>query len=191
MKKLALILVVLFTVLFLFNTVFAQEKGYRAFGIGVNVIDYMSGAGSTIYLPINLGPSFRLEPMLGISNYAEDNDDDSEYSDTDFTIGLGIYPTIRKGDAVIYVGGRLGMIISSSEYTNSFDNTTKYSDFTFGIGPALGGEYYFSPHFSLGGEMAIMYHATTDKTEYENGNDIEDTSAGFETQSLVFVRFYF
>ncbi|MBN1409053.1 MAG: outer membrane beta-barrel protein [Calditrichaceae bacterium] len=194
MKKVTLILVLVFAVMVFFNPVTAQEKEYRAFGIGINVLDLTglnAGSGSTIYFPINVARGFRLEPLLGFNTEATDYDDENnESSYSDFLIGLGIFPTIRKGSAVIYVGGRFGIKFGSGEYTSPGDVTTEYSDFSFGIGPVLGGEYYFNPHLSLGGEMAIMYSSTVDKTDYEFGDE-EDTRVNIETQGLVFVRFYF
>ena len=197
MKKLALILVVIFTVLVFLNPVVAQDKEYRAFGIGVNVLELsgiMYGNGATIYLPINLGPAFRLEPLLGFSSTSYDYEGDADDSETNTVLGLGIYPTIRRGSAVIYIGGRIVMGFGSEEdKDNNGDVYAEYSDFSFGIGPILGGEYYFNPHISLGGEMSIMFASTTNKTDYKDQfrSDEEDKFTRIATNSMIFIRFYF
>lgn len=197
MKRLALILVVFFTVLVFLNPVVAQDKEYRAFGIGVNVLDLggiVYGDGGTIYLPINLGPAFRLEPMLGFSSTSYDYEGDADDSETSMQLGLGIYPTIRRGSAVIYVGGRIGIAFGSEEdKDNNGDVYVTYSDFSFGIGPILGGEYYFNPYLSLGGEMSIMFSSMTSKTDYDSQfmDDEEDSITRIATNSMVFIRFYF
>ena len=197
MKKLVIILVLLITVLFVFNPAIAQDKEYRAFGIGVNVLDLSGivyGDGATIYLPINLGPAFRLEPLLGFGTTSYDWEGDADDSETNMQLGLGIYPTIRRGSAVIYIGGRIVMGFGSEEdKDNNGDVYVEYSDFSFGIGPILGGEYYFNPHISLGGEMSIMFASTTTKTDYKNQfqDDEEDKITRIATNSMVFIRFYF
>ena len=197
MKKVTVFFLFLFLTIIFNNSLSAQDKEYRAFGIGVNVLDLSGviyGDGATIYLPINLGPAFRLEPFLGFSSISYDWEGDADDSETNMELGLGIFPTIRKGSAVIYVGGRIGMAIGSEEDKDSNgDVWVEYSDFSFGIGPALGGEYYFNPHLSLGGEMSIMFVSMTDKTDYKSQfqDDEEDTITRIATESLIFIRFYF
>jgi len=197
MRKVSVIIILLFAVMILSNSAIAQDKAYRAFGIGVNVLDIegiISGAGSTVYLPINLGPGFRLEPLLGFNINSEKYDNDSESSSNDVKLGLGIFPTMRKGNAVIYIGGRLGIAFGSSEYKNpNGDVTSDQSEFSFGLSPVIGGEYYFNPHLSLGGEMGIMFRSTTmtDKAISDFDEDEEDTEINIGTQGMVLIRFYF
>ncbi|MEJ2053532.1 MAG: outer membrane beta-barrel protein [Calditrichaceae bacterium] len=196
MRKVS-IFIVMFVVVLMFSTSSFAQNEYRPFGIGVNVLDLngiMSGAGATVYLPINLAPGFRLEPLIGLNITSDEYDSGAEYSQTDMILGIGIFPTIRKGNAVIYVGGRVGIGLGSSESKNSNgDKTSDQSDFSFGLGPALGGEYYFNPHLSLGGEVSIMYRHTTmtDKAIFDYEEDQEDTESSIGTQGLVFIRFYF
>ena len=198
MKKLSFILVVLITIIVFLNPAAAQDKEYRAFGIGVVALD-LGGAldaagGATILLPINIGPAFRLEPILGFGSISYDYEGKADDSESSMTIGLGIYPTIRKGSAVIYIGGRLGMAFGSEENKdNNGDVWVEYSDFSFGLGPVLGGEYYFNSHISLGGEMSIMFSSTTLKTDYDNplADDEEDSVTRIATNSMVIIRFYF
>ena len=198
MKKALVLFLVMFILIMFNNPVNAQDNGYRAFGIGVNVLDIsgiLSGGGSTIYLPINLGPAFRIEPFLGLGTTSYDyKDSDADESYTSFQIGTGIYPTIRKGNAVIYIGGRLGVGFSSDEQKDSNgDVYVEDSDFTFGIGPVVGGEYYFNPHISLGGEASIMYSSTKNKRDYKDEftPDREETDTYIGTGSMIFFRFYF
>lgn len=56
------------------------------------------------------------------------------------------------------------------------------------VARALGGEHYFSDHFSLGGEAQFVYTSVT--TEPEDG-DWERNLSVINTRVLVFVRFFF
>jgi len=197
MNKVTLILVLAVAVIVFINPATAQDKDYRTFGIGVNVLDLggiMYGGGATIYVPINLGPAFRLEPLLGFGTTSYDWEGDADDEETNVVIGLGVYPTIRKGDAVIYIGGRIGLALASEEEKdNNGDVYVEYGDFSFGIGPVLGGEYYFNQYISLGGEMSIMFSSTTSKTDFKSEfqDDEEDSMTRIGTNSMVFIRFYF
>lgn len=194
MKKVSVILIILFAVLIVSNSAIAQDKAYRAFGIGVSITDLNGWYGSAIHIPINLSPGFRLEPFIGFMTAAYDDDGEDDDSETGMQFGLGIYPTIRKGSAVIYIGGRTGIAFFSGEYKdNNGDVYVEESDFTFFIGPVLGGEYYFNPHFSLGGEVGIMLDVTGEEMNYtsEFQPDTEDAYVIIGTQGKLFIRFYF
>ena len=198
MKKALVILFVMLLLVMFSNPANAQDKEYRAFGLGVNLLDLsglLSGNGASIYAPINLGPAFRIEPFLGFGTTSYDyKDSEADDSHSGFQFGTGVYPTIRRGNAVIYIGGRIGVYLSSDEYKNSQgDVDEEDSDFTFTIGPIVGGEYYFNPHISLGGEASIMYTHIHRKMDYKNElytND-EETDTHIGTGSMIFFRFYF
>jgi len=197
MKKVFGILILLFAVMIFHSSANAQNNGHRIVGIGVNVLDItniISGQGSTIYIPINVASAFRLEPFLGFNTISYDPEGDADESETNMQLGIGILPTIRRKNAVIYIGGRIGIAFGSEENKDSNgDVYRKNSDFSFGLGPVLGGEYYFNPHISLGGEMAISYRTSTYKTDYTNQfqDDEEDKISGIGTESKIFIRFYF
>ncbi len=190
MRKILVTIIVISMLILLSNSVFAQDKAYRVFGLGVNIMDY-----GTVYIPINVASAFRLEPFVGFdfTSY-EEFSNENEGSESDMQFGIGILPMIRRGSAVIYIGGRVGIAFYSDEYKNSDgDAIWEYSDFSFGIGPVIGGEYYFNPHISLGGEMSIMFQTFTNERNYtsEFQVDLEGGEVGIGTESAIFIRFYF
>ena len=189
MKKVSVIIILLFATMIFSSSAIAQDDGYRVFGLGVSVMEY-----GTVYIPINVAPSFRLEPFLGFDFTSYDWDGDADDSRSTVELGIGILPTIRKGSAVIYIGGRIGLAITSGEYKDSGgDVYVESTEASFWIGPVIGGEYYFNPHISLGGEMAISYGSSADETNYtsEFMDDEEDTISGIGTETAIFIRFYF
>ena len=198
MKKVSVIIILLFTILIFSSTALAQDDGYRVFGIGVNVLDFnglLAGNGGTIYIPINVAPVFRLEPYLGFNTTSYDYEGDDDESETGIQFGIGISGMIRRGSALIYIGGRIGFVFDSYEEKDmSGDVAYERSSASFGIGPILGGEYYFNPHVSLGGEASIIYRSTTRDVKYPNEpymDGYETTTSGLGTESMIFIRFYF
>jgi hypothetical protein len=58
----------------------------------------------------------------------------------------------------------------------------------FSIGPAFGAEYLFGKHFSLGGEIGLIY--TSGKSK-DSQDDEESKYSTFRTDTGVLIRFYF
>lgn len=110
-----------------------NENTNPKFGLGVslfNIVEYTYEQPNSIYVTINIGNKFRLEPKVGIAL-----SDEADYS---FGIGaFGIKPVEKFN--VLY-GVRLGY--SSSAIAM--------------ISPTIGGEYYFIKNFSLGSEVQLQ-----------------------------------
>ena len=155
----------------------AQLAGDR-FGVGVSLdMTPTSGAllagGATfdarpgnIHFPIQVSRSIRIEPTLG---YAREK----EESSLGTTSVSGYYRIWRLGVGVLllmprsahfqaYIGGRVG--IANQYQKQQFEDTSipfaqsstaKRSD-KF-LSTVFGGEFYFAPEFSLGGEAQITY----------------------------------
>jgi outer membrane protein with beta-barrel domain len=122
-----------------------------------------------ILVPIGLTPQFRLEPEIGIITRNTPGPDTS-----DFTIGTGIFYTLRSSQSVdMYVGGRIKL--------NFVDNGVDSGTDFFLLG-ALGGEYFLTPKFSLGLEGQFGY--------YNLSNANGDVS-GVYTNGLGILRVYF
>jgi len=67
-----------------------------------------------------------------------------------------------------------------------YTETEDESKMDFFIGPAVGGEYFFSEHFSLGGEIQGNFVFLG---QYDD--DSETKESMFKMKPLVFVRWYF
>jgi hypothetical protein len=122
--------------LFAIQSVSAQEDEitYPKFGFGVslfNLTEYMStdnGPASLIYMTMNIGKKFRLEPEFGFVLY----DGLEEY-----TFGVGGFGRKPISKFNFLYGLRLGISSDETEF----------------IAPTIGGEYYFIRNFSIGSEI--------------------------------------
>ncbi len=191
-----MIIVVLLLVCFL-GTGFAQES--KKVGIGVALFDLMQlfetvmsdgiGANATIVVPVFMSANFRLEPEIGYftATQEETNGDTETSTATSWRIGVGIFPQKTYDDFILYYGGRVGYLSQSEKYE---EGTYNYEENTSGffIAPAIGGEHFFSDHFSIGGEAQLVY-ATLDGDN--NQNDDKISLNLFNTRVLAFFRFYF
>lgn len=196
MRLLPFLLVILFIA-----PVQAQNADEMApFGIGVRVNDFLSSVvsvadgsslslgGATFVVPINAGSSFRIEPEIGFGRFTNSSSDgDFSVTLTQFRAGVGLMRLIPSGDYVLYAGGRLqyARLTDRVEFPGNDDEE---SQSVFGLGPVVGGEHYFSSHFSLGGEAGLFYRSYDSESDGEQ-SDIDTSS--LHTVGAVFVRFYF
>lgn len=191
MKKVSFILLFAVSFFLASNLIHAQEKENRI-GIGVSIgrqiieeMEYRAFEYTRFYVPIIVSSHFRLEPEIGYYRYSGSGEDWKE-SRKRLSIGCGIFFITRKGKVDIYYGARLGLISTSYFYeTTTYLRDESRTDFY--IGPAIGGEYFFSNHFSLGGEIQIN-HISIGQWSDEIGDASESI---IRIKPLVFVRWYF
>lgn len=170
------------------TAVHAQEAR-RPFGLGVSINPF-EATGLTlaaaraptveVYAPINIAPNFRLEPSLGILT----NDEPTPGTDTrDITIGIGAFFVQRIAAPFdLYMGGRLKLNFAKIERTTVAGATTSDDGTDVLVAAAIGGEHYFSAHFSLGAEAQLGYRSNSSASG-DNSN--------WYTTGLGFLRFYF
>lgn len=58
----------------------------------------------------------------------------------------------------------------------------------FSFGPSIGGEFLFSKHFSIAGELGLFYFNVTEK---DNDNSYDTNSTYILTDTGLILRFYF
>jgi hypothetical protein len=199
MRKASLVLLLGIALFLVSNPVYAQKKT-PSFGIGVSMgrevifIYYQSmftmSDYPSFYMPIRISPGFRIEPEFGLWRYSYSRDGgDRKSTYTVLSLGCGIFPMTNKGKVNIYYGGRLGFLSISESYKNKWDGHIETDDDSktdFYIGPVIGGEYLFTDHLSLGGEVQLNY------TSYGRYNEDVDVSESLiSTKTLIFVRWYF
>ena len=188
----------IFILVCFFGFCFAQSS--TKVGIGVAIIDMqqifeaqLSDGGffsSTITIPIDVSPSFRLEPELGFGSSTDERTSGSstfEQSSISWKIGVGLFGLKKYDIFTLYYGGRVGYLtqtLTEEDGTNEDEMGTS----GFYLAPAIGGEHYFSDHFSLGGEAQFVYTSVT--TEPKDGNWEQNLSV-INTRVLVFIRFFF
>ena len=153
-------------------------------GLSLTMLDFPS-----LYVPI-VSPTFRFEPEIGFIQFSN-SDDYSEYTYNLLLLGVGIFKQTQKGQTNLYYGLRAGMSWSSYHYEYEDDwyygddeDTESKTDFYFG--PAVGGEYCFTEHLSLGGEIQfnVILFGSYDE-------DDDESVTLLKTKPLIFVRWYF
>lgn len=168
----------------------------KVFGLGLHIEQFrLSDLSTNISLvPVNKliftvtsKNRFRYEPEIGFS-YERDKDND--LSNKTMHIGLGVYGMTQKGRTNIYGGVKFEYANISSEYFDwdTFAKETMKVD-RFSIGPTIGAEYFFGDHFSIGGEINLIYRdIKTTNSQYSFDNENSDF-VSIETGLLL--RFYF
>lgn len=153
-------------------------------GIGVQIT-----ASPTVYFPLRLSESLRLEPYLAYTKTdttqtsastlgASQNHGENQLG----SIGLGLFKVRNRGDLVWYAGGRLSYDMSLSRMEN-FDvnmgliaSTTSRSH-AIGLSPTWGLEYQVLPRIYLGAEIALRYT--------KNYGDTQGSTINTMTQTMV------
>lgn len=158
--------------------------------VTVHQVDFPS-----IYLPIRLNPGLKIEPEFGITRYTIDAPDvDQTFSI--MLIGAGAFFLMNVGPVDLSWGLRFAMLKESYDHDGLVDYTVTRNDMVYG--PALGGEYFFTRNFSLGGEVQFNY-VKIGEIEIDGDDAPTNGLAGDEkikqsmlrTKPLIFVRWYF
>jgi len=185
---------------------FGQEQAKLGLGFEFHtlpsrfIMQDMGQPSLGIYFPIETG-SLLIEPLIEYSylsievdydNYQTDYQiPDADYTESYFTLLLGILKPTVRGKIRSYYGIRFGKQWYEEDYDGS-DNDTE-SEYLI-IAPTVGAEYYISDNFSFGGEG--MYSMVSN--EEEESVDVSPDSGGFtrisKQRMLIprfIVRFYF
>lgn len=185
----------------------SAQPALRMFGFGVGM-GLADGSTTAIVVPLNVTPTIRVEPLLGLSmsSSTHEPDDDAqakrEESDTNVTLGVGAFYMLRTNDAfLMYVGPRLGIMMDSSSDVSTpktGDATEQNSSRTdIFLGLALGGEWFFNPRFSLGAEaglsVVMLGDPTTETKMGSTTSEDKDTDTGtnISTNGVFWARFYY
>jgi len=199
MKKVIFILLFVCISLLMVNPLQAQERlqaqeKRSSIGLGVSLGKelYMPGLTMldfpTFYLPITPSPNFRIEPEIGYYRYSGEFED-YETTETYLTVGCGIFLISQRGNTNIYYGLRLGFIRVYEYDKWIWNGQDVYEEHRtdYYIGLAIGGEYLFNKHLSLGGEIQVNFISIGQWSD-STGKHSESIT---RTKPLVFVRWYF
>lgn len=162
----------------------------RRFGIGVtfgqdmSFMDYYGiytypASFGNIFFPIDLSPTFRIEPEIGYFS-SKSKIENQETSYINLRVGLGFLGIKSYHRSNILYGIRLGLILDESEdYYNNINST---NDLYFGF--TTGCEYALSKHIGIGGEAQLNYIILD--------TDSDDHTSNFlSTRALIVLRFYY
>ncbi|MFC2129998.1 outer membrane beta-barrel protein [Bacteroidota bacterium] len=161
---------------------------------------FLPASMMNIYLPIQIGKTFRIEPEVGFYSQTSDitdNDNKGRVRTNSFTrFGIGGFYTLQPAkNFQMYFGPRIGVLMTYSErdYANSEYNTdSETSQTIITIGGSFGGEYFLSDYFSLGLEVQLNYFNYGEPVEKPDDYAPKDYSQSiFTTNGLIFARLYF
>jgi hypothetical protein len=145
---------------------------------------------ATIYVPIDFGETFRLEPMLRFSKSKTESDFSSTKSES-LEFGTGLFGMHTLADSIrLYYGGRLSYLRTEGEYWNYLPYVPYVASGTdkregYRIAPTLGFEYLFNKHLSIGGEAAWFYQDID--SDVQGFGDVQAT--GTDTRLILRLRF--
>jgi hypothetical protein len=156
----------------------------------------------TVYVPIELGKYFRLEPDFGLGHLTEDSGTDYEKSSTAIRFGIGAMYAWDRGKVGLYAGMRFSLRIGVDKeqttlvpFSSDSESETKevtHTSLGINLEPCVGAHYFFSPHFSLGGELQLPIRFLN---VYEAWDGEESEDAGMEvavsTVVLMTLRWFF
>lgn len=204
--KSTILIPVLAGTLFLFSSASAQESSIKplpVFGFGMHVEQFRFGEMfstddlnispvNTFVLTLNIDNVFRIEPEFGV--YSQHNKN-SDLSSNLTRFGVGIYGMFQKGNVNFNAGVTIRSISLSEEHmtTSGYPAYSPYKvtdeESWFAFGPSIEGEYFFSRHFSLGGNIAILFSSVNNTPGEPNATAIKSSAAN--TSTGLNVRFYF
>lgn len=170
------------------KTILALACCASALPAWANDVDVGVGIGaksndSTIYVPIDFGEVWRLEPFVNYER-SKDKTADVTFKTETLSIGTGIFGLKSLAESFrIYYGGRLAYLdLEADQFATA---STVYSDKGdgFRIAPTLGFEYSFNEHVSLGGEAAWFYQ----DVDMDSGGD--RSQSGTDTRLILRFRF--
>lgn len=169
-------------------------------GLGLNL--NFSNPQSSIYVPINVTESFRIEPSFDFyigSNSEKSNRNNTYNQDTSYyAISLGFFgrkPLIQS--FYLLYGGRFGYFNQTHEYKssnqgNSVSNLEEGNYFGTYISPTIGFEYFIIEKLSLGAEFFIVFAESFDNDEWSRSDDdIKVESSSIHTDGSISLKYYF
>ena len=195
-----------FLLLFMGTTPAAAQDGEDTPRVGVGValsdittvlVSGISGgtvSAPVVLVPIDVMPGLRVEPILGYARTRSEitvaDNEPQETSVSALQIGVGIFGRADRGAAGLYYGGRIGYTTSSADITSGAPGDDGESASGFFVGPTLGGSYFLSDFFSLGGDIEVRYTSTGREEDFGTQTAEYSNSSIIFRPSLV-VRFFF
>ena len=144
------------------QTQFVSNSPVRiGFGIAFHDLyewQYLSYEAPSFYLPIDFG-KYLIEPSISHERSRKSTIDYREETERVTILGLGVFVKKNYEKSYVYAGSRIGYGTSSYSYQymeSSLHDRSLKESVSF-IAPTIGGQYFFSSHFSLGGEGGVRF----------------------------------
>lgn len=166
------------------------------FGIGVSA----KSDDAWIYAPIEINEKLRIEPSIRYVSSEYSTEQSSSTSVGDATkqetetleLGVGVFRVVKVAEsAQLYFGARAAYV----DLEGSVDDTFTYlpgivltthsetSQDGYRIGPAIGFQYLFGEHFSIGGEAAYTFLDLEGETNVRTRSGLSSTRIEIDQQS--------
>jgi hypothetical protein len=155
-------------------------------GLGVSI----RSNDSTIYVPIEIGDSFRIEPLLRYARSKSESTTSGFRLESDsrtYSIGTGLFALTSLGESItLYYGGRLsymsqrasGTSLEMGPFGPSYLTIRSEAD-GFSVAPTVGLEYHLAKFFSIAGEAALTH------TDIDGDDNLESKTTS-TTSNIVF-----
>lgn len=185
----------------------AASAGRLGIGVTLNPTTVFADANlgflplgvTNFVLPIRLSTRVTLEPEFGVFRYTEDLTSgtgvETETELSNYRIGAGLLFNLTDRSALVpYIGPRVGLVLTQQEDRSTFGGTTTTtSQDQTGLyfGGAIGAQHFFTRHFSLGGEVQLLYTSISYDEESSSGTPPDRSQSLISTNGLVMVRWYF
>ena len=151
-------------------------------GVGISI----ESDDSTIYIPIDIGDSIRIEPGV---RYSETEIGSQLKADV-LDLSVGVFKLLPIRESIrLYFGGRLAYVQAEVEQDYSddvFDGKSEEDGYR--ISPTLGFEYQVTERFSVGGE-AEWFYLDMDRDDGLDVSGVEQKEQGTETRVLFRFKF--
>ena len=151
-------------------------------GVGISI----ESDDSTIYIPIDIGDSIRIEPGV---RYSETEIGSQLKADV-LDLSVGVFKLLPIRESIrLYFGGRLAYVQAEIEQDYSDDVfDAKSEEDGYRISPTLGFEYQVTERFSVGGE-AEWFYLDMDRDDGLDVSGVEQKEQGTETRVLFRFKF--
>ena len=183
----------------------AQDSSKVKLGLGFTLVDFRD-LGNTFFsyhyfspnflVPVILFEKVRIEPSIGYYNrfmkFEYPNEDHFyQLEDKNLHLGIGLFYLLKQKKFAYYLGTYYTYIFSE-EVNKDEDGDEPTKGDGFALGPAFGTEYFFNPHFSLGGEVRFQYLNIDRVEKNKDGEKTRDIFYhSFITRAIIMLRFYF
>ncbi|UCC82522.1 MAG: outer membrane beta-barrel protein [Gemmatimonadota bacterium] len=165
------------------NQLFADLDEESTFAIPIN----------NLHFPVAFGQRLLLEPEVGFTTGKQTVKVlgvEQEFKATVWRLGIGVfYRFPATEDLRVYLGPRFKWIRTTA-FEDDGTERTEFAETDISIGAAAGGEYFFSSHFSLGGEAQFNY-IDLGEPDVEIGDIVDLRRKIFTTDTAVLIRWYF
>lgn len=134
----------------------------------------------------------RLEPQIGYVQIERSSGEGSR-STAALTFGIGSFYLVHFERTLLLAGARIGFTrtlekiepLDKTQPSTQNDGQRPRKTIDFFLGPAFGGEYYASDHFSVGAEVRLFY------LNVDTNRPSGPSATSLQTSGAAFLRFHF